>query len=97
MSDVEKPLLKKEIACPHCNLAVEMPPGGILSRFCPRCNGLLPETDNCSASCSSCLKAMGASGTACRQEEAESLLNSKKSSLNVVQRIWDYVFRRTGA
>lgn len=94
-TEIPVTLLKKEIACPHCNLAVEVPPGGLLSRFCARCNGELPETDNCGSSCFSCLKAVGASSTPCHEGEAENPLNSKKSSLNVVQRLWDYVVRRS--
>ena len=87
--------LRKEIACPHCNLVIIVPPGGLLSRACARCNGQLPEADNCGASCFSCLKAVGGSSTPCHEGEVESPLNSEKSSLNVVQRIWDYVRRRS--
>ncbi len=96
LKEIPLTVLQKEIACPHCNLEIEVPAGGLLSRFCTRCNGELPETDNCGSSCFSCLKAVGASSTPCH-EEAENPLNSKKSSLNVVQRIWDYVIRRSSS
>ncbi len=94
-TEIPVTILQKEIACPNCNLTIEVPPGGLLSRFCARCNSELPETDNCGSSCFSCLKAVGASSTPCHEGEAESPLNSKKSSLNVVQRLWDYVIRRS--
>ncbi len=94
-TEIPVTVLQKEIACPNCNLTIEVPPGGLLSRFCARCNSELPETDNCGSSCFSCLKAVGASSTPCHEGEAESLLNSKESSLNVVQRLWDYVVRRS--
>lgn len=99
MSSSDKPQLhqinlRKEIACPHCNLVIEIPPGGLMSRSCPRCTGQLPEADSCGTSCFSCLKAIGADSTPCH-EESENLLNSETGSLNVVQRIWNYVKRRS--
>lgn|GEM_PF-4722188 len=106
MSDSAKPkteipfTLQKEIACPHCNLVIEVPTGGLLSRSCARCNGQLPETDICGSSgssCFSCLKAVGASHSPCHEEEAKNPLNSEESSLNVVQRIWNYVKRRSSS
>ncbi|MBA3855648.1 MAG: hypothetical protein C0507_01945 [Cyanobacteria bacterium PR.3.49] len=94
MSEIKVSLIK-EVACPHCNLVVEIPPGGLASRFCTRCAGQLPEVDNCGTSCFSCLKAVGASSSPCHEGEAENPLNSEKRSLNVVQRIWDYVRGRS--